>query len=177
MAKKSAKGGYPPIIRKIISGNKIPQKCGGYDPKTKISQIKRFFSSVLFSSISRLFWSIINYYYHEYEYYQKMWNLSGARSHCLDSHPGWTIPAELWHTGQFYHFFIKNLNLHGVWVKNTRRAVTHGEYLSTISEHLDKDPNLDNTWGGQYLQSCDTWVSPITSSSIFANKNLNFNGV
>ena len=34
-----------------------------------------------------------------------MWNLSGAPSHCLDSHPGWTIPAELWHTGQFYHFF------------------------------------------------------------------------
>ena len=31
--------------------------------------------------------------------------------------------------------------------------------------------------GGQYLQSCDTRVSSFTSSAIFANKNLNFNGV
>ena len=31
--------------------------------------------------------------------------------------------------------------------------------------------------GGQCLQSCDTRVSYFTSSAIFANKNLNFNGV
>ena len=31
--------------------------------------------------------------------------------------------------------------------------------------------------GGQYQQTCDTRVSSFTSSAIFANKNLNFNGV
>ena len=112
-------------------------------------------------------------------------NLSGARSQYYPCY--------------YYHFYYHQLLLSWIWllsenveslwgpiplprlppgVDNTCRAVTHGSVLSLLQQYSQKISfKLWWSMGGQYLQSCDTRVSSFTSSAIFANKNLNFNGV